>query len=341
MKRVSVIIPVYNTERYLRKCLDSLLNQTLQDIEIIVINDGSTDNSLKILEDYATAYPNLFTLINSKNQGAGKARNLGIDIAAGEYIWFVDSDDWIYPDSIEKMYNLAKQYNISMVTCDLQRRFGSIKKPSRKNGESVLIDLEQEPNRLRNVKASIGNKLIKRSLIGNTRMPGLKWEDLSFTIALAADSRKIYHLSERIYNYRMNLYNTTTRDMFNPNPRIVEIFDILNILEHNFVDRGIYESFLDQIKDIYITHVLRRAADVSMWIQLPAEKRQIIINKLVNLIELKYKNTDVVTVYNQLRSFNPISDFFLRHYGLKLLDEELRQDTDESKIKSDIVKILK
>ena len=107
MPKVSVIIPIYNTEKYLRKCLDSVCNQTLSDIEIICVNDCSTDNSLEILEEYASK-DNRIKLIDFKeNKGAAVARNAGIDEAKGEYIGFVDSDDFIDLDFYEKLYNKA------------------------------------------------------------------------------------------------------------------------------------------------------------------------------------------------------------------------------------------
>jgi len=129
--------------------------------------------------------------------------------------------------------------------------------------------------------------------------------------------------------------------MLVPNPRIVEIFDILDILEQNFKDRGIYDEYELQLQRIYITHVLRRAADVSMWLRLPVSQRQTIINKLVNIIELKYADTNVTATYDEIIPFNPVSNYFLKHHGLNLLDKNMRTDTDESKIKKDIVKILK
>ncbi len=106
MPKVSVIIPVYNVEKYLRQCLDSVINQTLQDIEIICINDGSTDGSAAILEEYANK-DNRIKIITQENQGLSIARNNGMKIATGEYIAFVDSDDYIVIDSIENMYNNA------------------------------------------------------------------------------------------------------------------------------------------------------------------------------------------------------------------------------------------
>ena len=93
--KVSIIIPVYNVERYLRTCLDSVVNQTLQGIEIIAVNDGSTDNSLKILEEYQSRYSDRMRVISTENHGVSHARNLGLSMASGEYIQFVDSDDFI------------------------------------------------------------------------------------------------------------------------------------------------------------------------------------------------------------------------------------------------------
>ena len=111
MPKVSVIIPVYNTEKYLKKCLDSVCNQTLSDIEIICINDCSTDNSLEILNEYASKDDRIKIINFEENKGAAVARNVGIDTACGEYIGFVDSDDFVDSDFYEKLYNTASENN--------------------------------------------------------------------------------------------------------------------------------------------------------------------------------------------------------------------------------------
>lgn len=115
--KVSIIVPVYNVEEYLVKCLDSLINQTLREIEIICINDGSTDNSLEILQAYAQK-DNRIIVVDKENEGQGIARNLGISIARGEYIGFVDPDDWASLEMYEKMYNQAKELNSEIVVCN-------------------------------------------------------------------------------------------------------------------------------------------------------------------------------------------------------------------------------
>ena len=109
MPKVSVIIPVYNTEKYLRRCFDSVVNQTLSDIEIICINDCSTDNSLEILQEYASKDKRIKLIDFKVNKGAAIARNIGIDAATGEYIGFVDSDDFVDLDFYEKLYKKAAE----------------------------------------------------------------------------------------------------------------------------------------------------------------------------------------------------------------------------------------
>ena len=117
MKKVSVIVPVYNTSNYLEKCITSLLNQTLQDIEIIMVNDGSLDNSREIIEEFQKK-DNRILLFNKENGGQASARNLGLSKATGEYVAFLDSDDYISPVMYEQLYNKAKSMDYDIVLCN-------------------------------------------------------------------------------------------------------------------------------------------------------------------------------------------------------------------------------
>ena len=119
---ISIIIPIYNCEKYLSRCLDSIINQTFTNIEIICINDGSTDSSLKILQDYKTKDPRII-IINQNNQKLGAARNRGLEIQKGNYITFIDSDDWIDNDYLEKLYNAIKTHNADCaISCVMKNR---------------------------------------------------------------------------------------------------------------------------------------------------------------------------------------------------------------------------
>lgn len=115
--KVSVIVPVYNTEKYIRRCVDSIINQTLKDIEIILVDDGSTDRCPEILDEYSIN-DNRIIVIHKENEGQGSARNMGLDIAKGEFIGFVDSDDWIDLDMYEKLYERVREQKADMAVCN-------------------------------------------------------------------------------------------------------------------------------------------------------------------------------------------------------------------------------
>ena len=116
---ISIVIPVYKVEKYLEKCVESVINQTYKNLEILLVNDGSPDNCPKICDEYAQK-DNRIKVIHKENGGLSDARNAGIDVAAGKYIAFVDSDDYVSNDYIEYMYNLIKEYNTQMATCETE-----------------------------------------------------------------------------------------------------------------------------------------------------------------------------------------------------------------------------
>ena len=118
MPKVSVIVPFYNVEGYIEKCLETLVNQTLKEIEIILVNDGSTDRSIEIVKKFIKEYPEKIVYLEKENGGLSDARNFGLKHAKGEYIAFVDSDDYIEIDMYENMYNLAEKENSDMVECN-------------------------------------------------------------------------------------------------------------------------------------------------------------------------------------------------------------------------------
>ena len=122
MPKISVLVPIYNVEKYLEECLESIISQTLQDIEVICINDGSTDGSLKIIKKYAKNDPR-FVIINKKNSGYGDSMNRGLAKATGEYIGIVESDDWVEKDMFESLYSLAKENEAEVVKSNFYNYF--------------------------------------------------------------------------------------------------------------------------------------------------------------------------------------------------------------------------
>ena len=124
MPKVSVLVPIFNVEQYLEECLDSIVNQTLEDIEIICINDGSTDSSLKIIKKYAKNDPR-FVIIDKKNSGYGDSMNMGLKKATGEYIGIVESDDWIEHDMFEQLYKSASENDAEVVKANFYNLYTS------------------------------------------------------------------------------------------------------------------------------------------------------------------------------------------------------------------------
>ena len=122
MTKISIIVPIYNVEKYLKRSLDSLVNQTLEDIEIILVDDGSTDNSHKIAEDYKENYSNVL-LVTKENGGLSDARNFGLQYASGEYIAFIDSDDYVESQMFERMYNLSENGRKKIIESNFRWEF--------------------------------------------------------------------------------------------------------------------------------------------------------------------------------------------------------------------------
>ena len=216
--KVSVIVPVYNVEKYLRECLDSLVNQTLKDIEIICVNDGSSDNSLQILQEYSYNYPNII-VINQKNQGAGLARNVGINQAQGDYIGFVDPDDWIEPDMFSILYEKAVNTGVDIVECDYRMVFENSTKIKNRTLFGSLHTWKKFPiacgkifdwkyvktQVFSGLRCMVWNRLYKRSLIfdNNLTFPKGKGEDYPFSLDAVLSAKSIVHCRKILYNYRI------------------------------------------------------------------------------------------------------------------------------------------
>ena len=193
MAKVSVIVPIYNVEKYLPKCLDSLVNQTLDDIEIILVNDGSLDNSGKIAKEYSEKYQDKIIYLEKENGGLSDARNYGIPYATGEYIAFLDSDDYIDIDAYKQMYEKAKKEDADFLECDFIWEYPNKKVIDKR------IDYKNKQEMLAVVRVVAWNKLIKRDLIikNNIRFPkGLRYEDIEFTYKLLPYLNKISYIDK-------------------------------------------------------------------------------------------------------------------------------------------------
>ncbi len=209
MSEISVIVPTYKTAKYLPKCLDSILNQTFQDFELIIVSDGPEEDN-KICEEYARK-DNRISLIKEVNKGLGGARNAGLNLAKGKYIAFVDSDDWIEKSYLEKMYQaIVSGSDVDIVQCGTNIVFeGDTNATLKTNDEAYFgIDITGKMpvknNVFGNMNVGSWNKLYKKDLIEkyNIRFPeNSKNEDAYFTWAYWSVSRNMYCIEEKLYNY--------------------------------------------------------------------------------------------------------------------------------------------
>lgn len=210
MIKVSVIVPVYNTAKYLERSLDTLLNQTLSDIEIICVNDGSTDNSLEILEKISKSAPSpKLKIVTTKNQGLSCARNTGMKIAQGEYIGFVDSDDWVDTDFFEKLYNAAKKYDCDIACADFIRQHPQ-KQKIRLNitEEKVFTTPEDKYLACKTYREGcVWNKIYKTEFLKKINLefiPGMYYEDRDFTARSLYFADKLVTVPGTYYYYFVN-----------------------------------------------------------------------------------------------------------------------------------------
>lgn len=336
MKKVSVIIPVYNSEKTLDRCINSVLHQTFQDYELIIVNDGSIDNSKKIVESYAELYPEKIGIITVPNSGAGGARNKGLDIAEGEYILFLDSDDYIEVDTLETLYNGCEKNNAGIARCAINMRFWGINlgdvnvlgKPVPSG--TIIIPNEDKEYVFRELPSPC-NKMVKRELYENLRFPErIKWEDIALTKALLARADRILHLNDSKYKYCTSLRSTTVSDFIKPTPRVVEVFDSNDALEANFRRIGLYSPYEELIKSRIVFEALLRVENVCMWPIFPREKRRILINLLVNMIELRYGEWRNNPAHLEYKQQDGLYKYIMDQIEQKFLSEFSRFETSET-----------
>lgn len=312
--KISVVIPVYNTEKYLDECLDSVENQTLKDIEIVCVNDGSKDNSLEILKKHAEKDDRI-KIVNQENAGVSAARNTGIKAAQGKYISFFDSDDILLPYSLEKAYEDLTKYNVDVVAFKLQTFI---------DGEEVNLDnFNYDSSKVKVCKRSknqnpfydmventgyIVTKVYKRSLIVDNNIwfkEGVtNYEDQLFNLLLFPHVTKMVQDDNTTYLYRTNRPGSAVTE-FNAKKVLTASTTVANELADHFdlfnsFERGSY-WLVTKIFDFNYNHIVVDAKDES--------DKKYFAEKIVNIIEEKLvKEHGVVLESWQKDNLNVLKD---------------------------------
>ena len=269
MKKVSVIVPFYNVEKYIDKCLNSLVNQTLEDIEIIIVNDGSKDNSENIAKKYASKYKNKIIYLEKENGGLSDARNYALPYATGEYIAFLDSDDYVEFDMDKQMYEKAKKENADIVECDFLWEYHNERIESKGRTYNDKHDI------LLNARVVAWNKLIKRELIEKTKVKfpyGLRYEDVEFFYKLIPYINKLEIVNKSFVHY-VQRDNSISNSQ---NSRTKEIIDILDNVIDYYKKNSIYEEYKNELEYNYARYLLCSSFLRMIMIEDKKERKEII-----------------------------------------------------------------
>ena len=254
--KVSIILPVYNVEKYLSACLDSLLAQTLEEIEIVAVNDGSTDGSLQILQAYQSLNPEKLFIFSTENHGVSRARNYGFAHSHGEYVWFVDSDDFVEPDACRLLYEKAtadgndlvlfRYYNVDSET--------GIRKEYIASCHNQNFRVADKPYELPAISPYPWIKFIHRNLFNGLCFPeGIRFEDLPVAYLLAVKARSIGYVDQCFYNYRKNvgfLSRLTTSTL--------HIRNAIIFMKEEMEKLGLFEQYQTELDFIAVRHFFYR-----------------------------------------------------------------------------------
>lgn len=251
MTRVSVIVPVFNVEEYLPKCLESLVSQTLTDLEIIVINDGSTDDSQRVISGFAERYPQKIKAFIKENGGLSAARNFGLKKATGEYIGFVDGDDYVNVEMFAELYRLAEKYQAEISVCNLQKvdaRGNLIKRLPQIPNLPESVELADDFSPFADLSYFACNKLFKRFLFDDLRFnEGIHFEDIELVPRLLLKCSRIAHTNEFLYHY-LERPNSISR---NYSAKGLDILTAVKTMEAAF-HHSIYAARLKELKGFQI-----------------------------------------------------------------------------------------
>ncbi len=257
--KVSVIVPVYNAEKYLKKCLESIINQTYLNIEIVLVDDGSTDNSLKICNDYKKNDRRI-KVIHQSNKGVSTARNVGLDNATGAYISFVDSDDYIENDMIEKMTNEAIKNNLDIIICNLHFENENYEEIKEFNHNDYFIKRKNYPIELYkniSIQGYSCNKIFKRNIIVNNNIrfkrEYMVLEDdlFNYDIFYYNKELKIKYINNKFYHY-VQLNTGASKSAFN-----LKKLSYLDVREKEINILNNENIISDHLKADYITVFIR------------------------------------------------------------------------------------
>lgn len=284
--KVSIIVPVYGVEKYIDKCLDSLVKQSLKEIEIIVVNDGTKDNSQKIIDKYVKKYPDKIKSYIKENGGQGSARNYGLKKAMGEYIGYVDSDDFVEKDMYKKLYNKANENDYDIVVCG---NYNVSEDYKTKNIDTFTNDYNTDLENVFFGKMAVWNKIYKRDILIKNKLEFKEkvwYEDLAFTLKTVMNSNTFAFIDEPLYDYLIREGSTMNNSNVQRNLEILDAFDdILSYIIHNK-----NEVYFNKIEFLAIDHIYISAIVRVLKADADYKVKRETIKKLIDYMKKNFPN---------------------------------------------------
>lgn len=332
MKKISIIVPVYNVENYLERCLNSLVNQTLNDIEIIIINDGSPDNSQDIIDDFAKKYPEKIVSLTIPNGGVSNARNIGLDKATGEYVGFVDSDDFVDITMYEQLYDKAKKDNADIVVSGYSKLY--VRTTIDFNlGHTELFGkpFVESPEMIIKGVPYIWNKIFKRSMLEehHVRFEHFKiFEDLLFTYKNYLYANKISKVDRALYYYR-NIRDGSVTNTFNE--KFFDIFKVIDSLYNCANQIHSNDIVYDYILYTALNHIIIRWETPVLPEELPLKES--FYYKSIEYLENRFPDYKEHTLYFEHYEDKSPTDYYNKKYWKKRFKEDIKDSQETVNIK--------
>lgn len=316
MPKVSVVIPMYNVEKYLDKCMESVTNQTMDDFEVILVDDGSKDGSLGKAEQWRQRYPDKVRVYTQKNAGQGDARNNGVLYARGEYILFVDSDDTVTRDFVEETYRAVTSCGADMAVFDavaVDEDGNKIEDMVGCHTDESVVSLETFPRILLEYPCP-WNKIYRRSLFtdNNLKYPTHMWyEDLAGACMFYTGAKKVAVLHKQLYYY---MQRTTSVMHSKVSPKNIEILRAMDIILEFYREKGLYGRYYQELEYLGVYHVLIAAAGRTVR----GDRRSAFPDRFMEYMDTHFPRWEHNPYIRELSKANHIKLWLLRRrwYGI-------------------------
>lgn len=314
MTQITVIVPVYNVEKYLRQCLDSIINQTFKDIEIICVNDCTPDNSQLILDEYAKKDSRIKLLKNEQNMGLGRTRNIALNFVNSPYIFFVDSDDWLEENALEELYNAITETDSNLAYANFRDiHENKIIEKNLKNilqernivieDKKIFTNIDIRKACFRKVPNFSWYKLYKKEFLdkNNIRFASYKYEDQIFSIKAKLLSERNVYVDKVLYNYRIQNESIMRTSK-------VPYLDIYNDINNLLIELNLKEELKEEF-DTYVESIFTMTIKKLKFIEkikLYNQVKKLLTKKQIYLIRkklIKYLLKDILKFYKKKKIY--------------------------------------